>query len=38
MTVNDGRPSKGMPAWKEVFEDQLKDVYVYLQSVQDTGS
>lgn len=38
-TVNDGRPSKGMPAWKEVFnEDQLKSVYVYLQSVQDTGS
>jgi len=38
-TVNDGRPSKGMPAWKEVFnEEQLKSVYVYLQSVQDTGS
>src|SRR5262249_27763255 len=38
-TVNDGRPSKGMPAWKEVFnEDQLKSVYVYLQSVQDSGS
>ena len=38
-TVNDGRPAKGMPAWKEVFnEDQLKSVYVYLQSVQDSGS
>ena len=38
-TVNDGRPAKGMPAWKEVFnEDQLKSVYVYLQSVQDPGS
>jgi polar amino acid transport system substrate-binding protein len=37
--VNDGRPSKGMPAWKEVFnEDQLESVYVYLQSLQDTGS
>lgn len=38
-TVFDGRPSKGMPAWKEVFtEDQLRNVYVYLQSVQDSGS
>jgi polar amino acid transport system substrate-binding protein len=38
-TVNVGRPSKGMPAWNEVFsEDQLKSVYVYLQSVQDSGS
>jgi polar amino acid transport system substrate-binding protein len=38
-TVNDGRPSKGMPAWKEVFTDeQLRNVYVYLQSVQDSGS
>jgi len=28
-----------MPAWKEVFnEDQLKSVYLYLQSVQDSGS
>ncbi|MGH6707552.1 MAG: c-type cytochrome [Bradyrhizobium sp.] len=38
-TVNEGRPSKGMPAWNEVFNaDQLKSVYVYLQTVQDGGS
>lgn len=38
-TVHEGRPSKGMPAWKDVFsDDQLKDVYVYLQTVQDSGS
>ena len=38
-TVREGKLAKGMPAWKEVFtDDQLKDVFVYLQSVQDTGS
>lgn len=37
--VLDGRPSKGMPAWKEVFnEDQLRSIYVFLESVQDSGS
>ncbi|WP_456794144.1 c-type cytochrome [Bradyrhizobium sp. USDA 4506] len=37
-TVHDGRPAKGMPAWKDVFsDDELRNVYVYLQSVQDTG-
>ncbi|WP_338156307.1 c-type cytochrome [Bradyrhizobium elkanii] len=37
-TVHDGRPAKGMPAWKDVFnDDELRKVYVYLQSVQDTG-
>jgi ABC-type amino acid transport substrate-binding protein/mono/diheme cytochrome c family protein len=34
-TVHDGRPSKGMPSWKEVFDDgQLEDVYAYLLTVQ----
>jgi polar amino acid transport system substrate-binding protein len=34
-TVHDGRPSKGMPAWAEVFtDDQLNDVYAYLMTVQ----
>ncbi|MFB9265974.1 c-type cytochrome [Bradyrhizobium erythrophlei] len=37
-TVHDGRPAKGMPAWKDVFsDDELKNVYVYLESVQGTG-
>ena len=34
-TVHDGRPAKGMPAWKEVFDDkQLDGVYAYLMTVQ----
>lgn len=38
-TVHDGRPAKGMPAWKDVFsDDELKNVYAYLQSVQETGA
>jgi mono/diheme cytochrome c family protein len=33
--VHEGRPSKGMPAWKEVFTDgQLENVYAYLMTVQ----
>ncbi len=37
-TVHDGRPAKGMPSWKDVFsDDELRNVYAYLQSVQDTG-
>lgn len=37
-TVHDGRPAKGMPAWKNVFsDDELRNVYAYLQSVQDTA-
>ncbi|MEN3351740.1 MAG: hypothetical protein V7632_5375 [Bradyrhizobium sp.] len=37
-TVHDGRPAKGMPAWKDVFsDDELRNVYVYLQTVQDAG-
>lgn len=34
-TVHDGRPSKGMPAWKDVYtEDQFKSIYAYLLTVQ----
>jgi mono/diheme cytochrome c family protein len=34
-TVHEGRPSKGMPAWKEVFTDEdLNNVYAYLLTVQ----
>lgn len=37
-TVHDGRSSKGMPAWKEVFDDkQLNEVYAYLLTVQSPG-
>jgi ABC-type amino acid transport substrate-binding protein/cytochrome c5 len=37
-TVHEGRPAKGMPAWKDVFsDDELRNVYVYLQTVQDAG-
>ncbi|WP_429028540.1 c-type cytochrome [Bradyrhizobium sp. I1.14.4] len=37
-TVHDGRPAKGMPAWKDVFsDDELRNVYAYLRSVQDSG-
>lgn len=34
-TVHQGRPSKGMPAWKEVFsDDQLNAILAWLQTVQ----
>jgi len=34
-TVHQGRPAKGMPAWKDVFDDkQLNEVYAYLLTVQ----
>lgn len=37
-TVRDGRPSKGMPAWKEVFgEDELRNALAYLQTVQEVA-
>jgi len=33
--VHNGRPAKGMPAWKDVFDDgQLESVYAYLATVQ----
>ena len=36
--VHDGRPSKGMPAWKEVYgDDELRNVLVYLQTVQEAA-
>ncbi len=35
LTVHEGRPSKGMPAWKDVFDDtQLNEVYAYLATIQ----
>jgi len=34
-TVHNGRPAKGMPAWKDVFDDkQLNEIYAYLLTVQ----
>jgi polar amino acid transport system substrate-binding protein len=34
-TVHDGRPSKGMPAWKDVFTDEdFNNIYAYLTTVQ----
>jgi mono/diheme cytochrome c family protein len=36
-TVHEGRPSKGMPTWKGVFDDeQLEQIYAFLSSVQST--
>lgn len=36
-TVHEGRPAKGMPAWKEVFTDeQLSNVFEYLKTKQST--
>jgi polar amino acid transport system substrate-binding protein len=35
LDVHDGRPAKGMPAWKEAFtDDQFQNIYVYLLTVQ----
>ncbi|MEH2487721.1 c-type cytochrome [Bradyrhizobium sp. AZCC 2230] len=34
-TVREGRPAKGMPAWKDVFTDEdLNNIYAYLTTVQ----
>ena len=34
-TVHEGRQTKGMPAWKDVFTDeQLTQIYVFLSSIQ----
>lgn len=36
-TVHEGRPSKGMPAWKEVFtDDQFESIYTFLLTVQSS--
>jgi polar amino acid transport system substrate-binding protein len=38
-TVHEGRPSKGMPAWKEVLtDDVLNDIYAYLITIQTPAS
>jgi len=35
-TVTDGRPSKGMPAWKAVFDQQdFTNILAYLKTLQD---
>ena len=35
-TVTEGRPSKGMPAWKNVFKHQdFVDILAYLKTVQE---
>ncbi|MBR0859989.1 c-type cytochrome [Bradyrhizobium liaoningense] len=34
-TVHEGRPAKGMPAWKEVYtDDQFDSIYAFLLTVQ----
>lgn len=38
-TVHEGRPSKGMPSWKEVFtDDQFDSIYSFLLAVQVDSS
>jgi mono/diheme cytochrome c family protein len=38
-TVHEGRPSKGMPPWKEVFtDDQFDSIYSFLLTVQAESS
>ena len=35
-TVTNGRPSKGMPSWKDVFtQDQFVSIFAYLKTVQE---
>jgi polar amino acid transport system substrate-binding protein len=35
-TVTNGRPSKGMPAWKDVFSHQdFVNILAYLKTLQD---
>jgi ABC-type amino acid transport substrate-binding protein len=37
-TVHEGRPSKGMPSWKDVFsDDELRNVYAFLQTLQSAS-
>jgi polar amino acid transport system substrate-binding protein len=36
-TVNEGRPAKGMPTWKDVFSDeQLAAIFAFLSTIQST--
>ncbi|WP_363323913.1 transporter substrate-binding domain-containing protein [uncultured Bradyrhizobium sp.] len=38
-TVHEGRPSKGMPSWKEVFtDDQFDNIYSFLLTVQSDSN
>lgn len=38
-TVHEGRPTKGMPAWKEVFtDDQFDNIYSFLLTVQSESN
>ncbi|WFU41417.1 transporter substrate-binding domain-containing protein [Bradyrhizobium sp. CB82] len=38
-TVHEGRPAKGMPAWKEVFtDDQFDSIYSFLLTVQSESN
>lgn len=38
-TVQDGRPAKGMPAWKEVYtNDQVESIYAFLLTVQSQSN
>ncbi|WP_371932991.1 c-type cytochrome [Bradyrhizobium sp. CCGUVB23] len=38
-TVHEGRPAKGMPAWKEVFtDDQFDNIYSFLLTVQSESN
>ncbi|XSC42966.1 c-type cytochrome [Bradyrhizobium sp. RDT10] len=38
-TVQEGRPSKGMPAWKEVYtDDQVESIYAFLLTVQSQSN
>jgi mono/diheme cytochrome c family protein len=38
-TVQDGRPAKGMPAWKEVYtDDQVESIYAFLLTVQSQSN
>ncbi|WFU25246.1 transporter substrate-binding domain-containing protein [Bradyrhizobium sp. CB1717] len=39
MTVHEGRPTKGMPAWKEVYTDeQFDSIYSFLLTVQSESN
>jgi mono/diheme cytochrome c family protein len=38
-TVQEGRPAKGMPAWKEVYtDDQVESIYAFLLTVQSQSN
>ena len=38
-TVQEGRPAKGMPAWKEVYtDDQVESIYAFLLTIQSQSN